>query len=67
MNFSNFKNEPQVDFETSDISDQTRSLARRLSGHLGLESAIQISTENQWHGVLSVLLEMRQQRNRKIS
>lgn len=44
------------------VSEQTRALAGRLSGHMGLEAAIQISTENQWHGVLSVLLEMKKKR-----
>lgn len=44
---------------TSGVSDQTRALARRLAGHMGLDGAIQISSENQWHGVVSVLLEMK--------
>ncbi|WP_262694229.1 hypothetical protein [Kordiimonas aquimaris] len=64
MNFLNANTERQVDYKTSDVSDQMRSLAERLSGHLGLDGAIQISTENQWHGVLSVLLEMKQRRSR---
>lgn len=42
------------------VSEQTRALARRLSGHMGLKAAIEISTENQWHGVVSVLLDMQQ-------
>lgn len=41
------------------VSDQTRALARRLAGHMGLDAAIQISTGNQWHGVVSVLQEMK--------
>lgn len=47
-------------FGSSDgVSDQTRALAERLSGHMGLDAAIQISSENQWHGIVSVLLEMK--------
>lgn len=42
------------------VSEQTRALAKRLAGHMGLDAAIQISSENQWHGVVSVLLEMKQ-------
>lgn len=41
------------------VSDQTRALARRLAGHMGLDAAIQISSGNQWHGVVSVLMEMK--------
>lgn len=45
--------------DISGISEQTRSLAKRLAGHMGLDAAIQISSENQWHGVVSVLEEMK--------
>ena len=45
---------------SSGVSDQTRALARRLAGHMGLDAAIQISTGNQWHGVVSVLNEMKE-------
>lgn len=50
------------DFEGSNISDDSRALANRLSSHMGLEHAIQVSTENQWHGVVAALLEIQQKR-----
>ncbi len=34
-------------------------LADRLSSHMGIEHAIQVSTENQWHGVVAALMELR--------
>lgn len=51
--------DPESSGASSGVSDQTRALARRLAGHMGLEAAIQISTGNQWHGVVSVLMEMK--------
>jgi hypothetical protein len=48
-----------VNPDVSGISEQTKSLAKRLAGHMGLDAAIQISSENQWHGVVSVLEEMK--------
>jgi len=50
--------------QVSGVSDQTRALAKRLSEHMGLSGAIEISTENQWHGIVSVLMEMKQQRKK---
>lgn len=50
----------ETDAAAAGVSDQTRALARRLAGHMGLDAAIEISTGNQWHGVVSVLLEMKQ-------
>ncbi|WP_417451604.1 hypothetical protein [Kordiimonas sp.] len=55
---------PVTDYEDSYISDDCRTLAARLSGHMGLEHAIQISNENQWHGVVAALREMQQKKNR---
>lgn len=51
------------DFDGGTISADSRALARRLSGHMGLEHAIQVSTENQWHGVVAALLELQQQKS----
>jgi hypothetical protein len=53
-----------VDFEESSISDDSRALALRLSSHMGLEHAMQISTENQWHGVVAALREMQLKKTR---
>ncbi len=52
--------EQNLEASTAGVSEQTRSLAHRLAGHMGLKAAIQISSENQWHGVVAVLLEMQQ-------
>lgn len=46
------------------VSSQTRALAKRLSGHMGLNAAIKISTENQWHGIVSALMEIKQRREK---
>ena len=48
----------QADHDGDGISAHTRALAERLSNHMGLDTAIQVSTENQWHGVVTALLEM---------
>ncbi len=48
-----------VSHDSNSISDHTRALASRLASHMGLENAIQISTENQWHGVVTALMEIR--------
>ncbi|WP_417455862.1 hypothetical protein [Kordiimonas sp.] len=53
---------PTADFEDSNISEDCRALARRLSGHMGLEHALQISNENQWHGVVAALREMQRKK-----
>ncbi|UTW58453.1 hypothetical protein KFE96_16780 [Kordiimonas sp. SCSIO 12603] len=45
--------------DNSSISSHSRSLATKLSGHMGLENAIRVSKENQWHGVLAALLELK--------
>lgn len=50
------------DTSVAEISDQTRALAKRLSAHMGLNAAIEISTANQWHGVVSALMEMKRKR-----
>lgn len=51
-----------TDFEDSSISEDCRSLARRLSGHMGIDHALQISNENQWHGVVAALREMQRKK-----
>jgi len=48
------------DFDTGHISEDSRMLASRLSSHMGIEHAIQVSTENQWHGVVAALMELQQ-------
>ena len=53
-----------ADFEDNYISDDCRALAARLSGHMGLENAMQISNENQWHGVVAALQEMQRKKTR---
>ena len=67
MNFPSTVSKQQVDVNASGVSEHTRALAHRLSGHMGLDGAIQISTENQWHGVLSVLLEVKNKRDGKLA
>lgn len=52
------------DTSALEISHQTRALARRLSEHMGLNAAIDISTANQWHGIVSALVEIKQKRER---
>jgi hypothetical protein len=51
------------EFDGGPISDDSRALAARLSGHMGIEHAIQVSTENQWHGVVAALVELQQKKN----
>ena len=53
-----------ADHQDTYISDDCRALAMRLSGHMGLEHALQISHENQWHGVVAALHEMQQKKSR---
>ena len=53
-----------TEHEDTYISDDCRALATRLSGHMGLEHALQISNENQWHGVVAALREMQQKKSR---
>lgn len=55
-----------TDFEGSSISDHSRLLASKLSSHMGIENALQVSARNQWHGVVAALNEMKQaRRNRR--
>ncbi len=61
MNSSSASSRKTIDAPASGVSEQTRALAKRLSEHMGLNAAIQISSENQWHGIVSVLMEMKQQ------
>jgi len=51
------------DFEHNTISEQSRALASRLSGHMGIEGALQVSAENQWHGVVAALMEIKQRKS----
>ncbi len=60
MSSSSSLSQKSIVSPSNGVSEQTRALARRLSGHMGLDAAIQISSENQWHGIVSVLLEMKQ-------
>ena len=53
-----------ADHQDTYISDDCRALAARLSGHMGLEHALQVSTENQWHGVVAALREMQRKKLR---
>lgn len=53
-----------TDFEGGSISDQSRLLATKLSSHMGIEHALQVSARNQWHGVVAALNEIKQTRNR---
>jgi len=46
----------------SEISHQSRMLASTLSQHMGLDGALEISNENQWHSVVAALQEMKSKR-----
>ncbi len=60
---SSHAHQPTVsEFDGGPISDDSRSLALKLSGHMGIEHAIQVSTENQWHGVVAALVELQQKK-----
>jgi len=48
--------------DENNISSQSRALASRLSSHMGIEAALQVSNENQWHGVVAALIEIQQQK-----
>lgn len=48
-----------TDFEGSGISEQSRLLAQKLSNHMGIENALQISARNQWHGVVAALKKLK--------
>ncbi|TNE63237.1 MAG: hypothetical protein EP335_10225 [Alphaproteobacteria bacterium] len=50
------------DADGAGVPDHTRILANQLSSHMGIDAAIQISVENQWHGVVAALLELKQRR-----
>ncbi|MFC3052427.1 hypothetical protein [Kordiimonas pumila] len=52
----------QTDSDHSTISEDNRALALKLSGHLGLEGALSVSSKNQWHGVVAALRELQQKR-----
>tara|TARA_R110002096_G_scaffold345051_2_gene538563 strand:+ start:637 stop:843 length:207 start_codon:yes stop_codon:yes gene_type:complete len=54
-----------TDFEGSNISEQSRMLATKLSSHMGIENALQVSERNQWHGVVAALNEIKQNQNRR--
>lgn len=51
------------EFRNSSASSHTKALANKLCDHMGIDSAIRISTENQWHGVLSVLEDIKARRS----
>ena len=51
------------DFSQSNASPHTKMLASRLCDHMGIDGAIKISTENQWHGVLSILEDIKIRRS----
>lgn len=48
-----------AEFEGGNISEQSRVLATKLSGHMGIENALQVSLRNEWHGVVAALNEMK--------
>jgi len=60
---SHARQAPLPEFDGGPISDDSRALAVRLSSHMGIEHAIQVSTENQWHGVVAALVELQQKKN----
>jgi len=54
----------QADIDDCNISDDNRALAQKLSGHMGIEGALRVSTQNQWHGVVAALFELQKKRRR---
>lgn len=54
-----------ADFEGGTISDQSRLLATKLSSHMGIENALQVSVRNQWHSVVAALNEIKLGRNQR--
>ena len=58
--------ETTADYNQGAISDHSKALAAKLSGHLGIESALQISAENQWDGVVAALMEIKQRRSKRL-
>jgi len=54
-----------ADHSHGGISEDSRALASRLSGHMGIKSALQISVKNQWHGVVAALMEIKQRNSRQ--
>ncbi|UTW55897.1 hypothetical protein [Kordiimonas sp. SCSIO 12610] len=48
-------------FSNANASPHAKMLASRLCDHMGLDGAIRISTENQWHGILSILEDIKSQ------
>ena len=55
----NKSNTNTTDFPSNTASPHTKALANKLCDHMGIDSAIRISTEKQWHGVLSVLEDIK--------
>ncbi len=52
----------QPEFNNCNASPHTKILASKLCDHMGLDGAMKVSAENQWHGVLSILKEIKTQR-----
>ena len=50
---------PPTDFEGTGISEHSHLLALKLSNHMGIDNALQISARNQWHGVVAALNELK--------
>lgn len=44
---------------SGEVSQQSRMIASTLSKHMGLDGALQISTENQWYSVVAALNEIK--------
>jgi len=61
----NLARKSAADYNQSTISDHSRALAAKLSGHMGIESALQISAENQWDGVVAALMEIKQRQSKR--
>ena len=48
-----------LSLNSGEVSQQSRMIASTLSKHMGLDGALQISTENQWYSVIAALHEMK--------
>lgn len=53
------ESEDSFSLNNGEVSQQSRMIASTLSNHMGLDSALQISTENQWYSVVAALNEMK--------
>jgi hypothetical protein len=53
-----------TEFHNDYISTQSQALASKLCGHMGIDGALQVSTENQWHGVVAALMEIKGRKTR---